>query len=77
MTIERGGLREPTTPQPVECTDHETRCLICKDALDDCGICKIELRSFLCPRCNVMIGMATDCPEILEKGSDYLAARKV
>lgn len=36
-----------------------------------------ELRSFLCPRCNVMIGMATDCPDILEKGATYLAARKL
>ena len=31
-----------------------------------------ELRSFLCPRCNVMLGMAQDDPEVLRGAAEYL-----
>lgn len=54
------------------------KCVICSDSLtretaviDHCHD-RLKVRDVICRKCNVMLGMANDKPEVLERAAAYL-----
>ncbi|MER5441146.1 endonuclease domain-containing protein [Streptomyces sp. NPDC002790] len=69
--LERAGGRCEICAALMEkpCIDHDHKC--CPKA-SSCGKC---VRGVLCTKCNVLLGMASDRPEVLRKAQDYLNAK--